>query len=160
MDAAGTSALMNTGLGVLVLIVLCYASGRMHQWVRQAFEREMAYREGYDTATRSLFSLATRALRGEPVAAPPAQAAPAPVRAVPQSAPITASAPVRPAPAVDPPTKVHHFRPGVVARGVAASEPRRARHRRDDDATRKLWPRPKPLDQTRQFSLGEMDESA
>ena len=40
-----------------------YAAGRIHQWYRTALERDQAYREGYDTATRSLFGLAARIVR-------------------------------------------------------------------------------------------------
>lgn len=59
MSAPGNTFL-STGLGVLFLIVLCYVGGRLHQWYKHTFEREEAFREGYDRATRSLFSLATR----------------------------------------------------------------------------------------------------
>lgn len=44
-------------------MLFCYASGRLHQWYRTTADREMAFRDGYDTATQSLFSLATRASR-------------------------------------------------------------------------------------------------
>jgi hypothetical protein len=37
-----------------------YAAGRLHQWYRTVLERDEAYRHGYDTATRSVFSLAAR----------------------------------------------------------------------------------------------------
>jgi hypothetical protein len=40
-----------------------YAAGRIHQWYRTALERDQAYRDGYDTATRSLFGLAARFVR-------------------------------------------------------------------------------------------------
>lgn len=39
-------------------MLFCYTIGRMHQWYRTTAEREMAYRDGYDTATKSLFSTA------------------------------------------------------------------------------------------------------
>jgi hypothetical protein len=45
---------------VAVLVALGYAAGRLHQWYRTDEERDEAYREGYDTATRSTFSLAAR----------------------------------------------------------------------------------------------------
>lgn len=48
---------------MLLIIVLCYLGGRLHQWHRATDEREAAYRDGYDTATKSLFSLATRTAR-------------------------------------------------------------------------------------------------
>jgi hypothetical protein len=37
-----------------------YAAGRLHQWYRTGLDRDEAYRNGYDTATRSTFSLAAR----------------------------------------------------------------------------------------------------
>jgi hypothetical protein len=40
-----------------------YAGGRIHQWYRTSLDRDQAYRDGYDTATRSLFSLASRIIR-------------------------------------------------------------------------------------------------
>jgi hypothetical protein len=40
-----------------------YAGGRIHQWYRTSLDRDQAYRDGYDTATRSLFSLAARIIR-------------------------------------------------------------------------------------------------
>lgn len=55
-----TGNLIQAGLAVLILIMFCYAAGRLHQWVRQSLDRDQAYREGYDTATKSMFFLATR----------------------------------------------------------------------------------------------------
>ncbi|MET8147744.1 hypothetical protein ACIBSW_28630 [Actinoplanes sp. NPDC049668] len=37
-----------------------YAAGRLHQWYRTGLDRDEAYRDGYDTATRSVFSMAAR----------------------------------------------------------------------------------------------------
>lgn len=54
------NALLSSALGILLVVVLCYAAGRLHQWYRTTYEREAAFRDGYDTATRSLFSLAAR----------------------------------------------------------------------------------------------------
>jgi hypothetical protein len=58
------------GNDVLLMVLLVaftastgYAAGRIHQWYRTALERDQAYRDGYDTATRSLFSLAARIVR-------------------------------------------------------------------------------------------------
>lgn len=50
---------------LVVAMTVCtgYAAGRIHQWYRTALERDQAYRDGYDTATRSLFSLAARIIR-------------------------------------------------------------------------------------------------
>lgn len=47
-------------LGVVMLLVFCYVGGRVHQFYRQGLEREEAYRDGYNTATKSLFSIAAR----------------------------------------------------------------------------------------------------
>jgi hypothetical protein len=44
----------------LVVAATGYAGGRLHQWWRTGKDRDAAYREGYDTATRSVFSLAAR----------------------------------------------------------------------------------------------------
>jgi hypothetical protein len=52
-----------------------YAAGRLHQWHRTGVQRDEAYRDGYDAATRSVFSLAAR-LIGPRRAAPGAAAAP------------------------------------------------------------------------------------
>ncbi len=45
---------------MLIVILLCYTGGRLHQWARQSMDRDEAYREGYDSATKSMFFLATR----------------------------------------------------------------------------------------------------
>ena len=57
MSAPGNSALIFT---LLALFVACsgYAAGRVHQRNRTDEDREEAYRHGYDTASRSVFSLA------------------------------------------------------------------------------------------------------
>lgn len=59
MTAPGNSVLLLT---LLALLLSCtgYAAGRLHQWYRMGLDRDEAYREGYDTATRSVFSLAAR----------------------------------------------------------------------------------------------------
>jgi hypothetical protein len=67
--------LLGPGLGVLMLVSLCYIGGRVHQFFRTTMDREQAYREGYDTATKSLFSLATRTAK-TPLVAPPLAEAP------------------------------------------------------------------------------------
>jgi hypothetical protein len=58
---------------LLAVFVACtgYAAGRVHQWYRTGVDRDDAYRDGYDTATRSVFSLAARVIgprRGEKAA--------------------------------------------------------------------------------------------
>lgn len=62
MTAPGNDVLLAM---LLVAFTACtgYAGGRIHQWYRTALERDQAYRDGYDTATRSLFSLAARIIR-------------------------------------------------------------------------------------------------
>jgi hypothetical protein len=59
MTVPGNSALLLTLLAVFV-IGTGYAAGRLHQWYRTGLDRDEAYRDGYDTATRSVFSLAAR----------------------------------------------------------------------------------------------------
>jgi hypothetical protein len=54
------------GLAMFLLVLMTYMAGRVHQFFRQTVEREMAYRDGYNQATQSLFSLATRTARGLP----------------------------------------------------------------------------------------------
>ena len=59
MSAPGNSALI---VVMLAAFVACcaYAAGRLHQRYQTARDREEAYRHGYDTATRSVFSMAAR----------------------------------------------------------------------------------------------------
>lgn len=66
--------LLAPGLATFLLVCMCYLAGRVHQFFKQTEEREQAYREGYNQATRSLFSLATRTTR---VASAPAGKQPA-----------------------------------------------------------------------------------
>lgn len=54
---------MTTPLLVVLAALIAgagYAAGRLHQSHRTGLERDEAYREGYDTATRSTLSLAAR----------------------------------------------------------------------------------------------------
>jgi hypothetical protein len=55
---------------VLLVIVTSYAAGRVHQWYRHGLERDLAYRDGYDEASHSLFHLATRGSAAEAPAGP------------------------------------------------------------------------------------------
>ena len=59
MTAPGNSAVLFI---LLAAFLACtgYAAGRLHQWYRTGQERDEAYRDGYDTATRSVFSMAAR----------------------------------------------------------------------------------------------------
>ena len=54
-----TAPLLSTLLAVL-FAGLGYVAGRVHQWHRGAWDREEAYRDGYDEATRSTLSMAAR----------------------------------------------------------------------------------------------------
>ncbi|HET9516496.1 MAG TPA: hypothetical protein VFO77_02090 [Actinoplanes sp.] len=62
MTAPGNGILLT-----LLIVVLAastgYAAGRIHQWYRTSLERDEAYRDGYDTATQSLFSVAARLVK-------------------------------------------------------------------------------------------------
>lgn len=51
---------INIVFGIVLLMSVMYATGRLHQFYRQNRERDQAFREGYDTATQSLFTVATR----------------------------------------------------------------------------------------------------
>jgi hypothetical protein len=55
-------------LAVAIVIFTAYAAGRVHQWYRHSFEREVAFREGYNQASHTLFHLAVRTLPGAPPA--------------------------------------------------------------------------------------------
>ena len=50
---------------VAIVIFTAYAAGRVHQWYRHGFEREEAFREGYNQASHALFHLATRNISGK-----------------------------------------------------------------------------------------------
>jgi len=59
MTAPGNSVVLFV---LLAAFLACsgYAAGRLHQWFRTGQDRDEAYRDGYDTATRSVFSMAAR----------------------------------------------------------------------------------------------------
>lgn len=59
MSAPGNTFL-STMIGLFLVASLFYSGGRLHQWYRTSSDREAAFRDGYDTATQSLFSMATR----------------------------------------------------------------------------------------------------
>ena len=61
MTAPGNSTLVLTLLAAFIAST-GYAGGRLHQWYRMGRDRDEAYRDGYDTATRSVFSLAARVI--------------------------------------------------------------------------------------------------
>jgi hypothetical protein len=58
------------GMAMFLLVLMTYLAGRVHQFFRQTVEREVAFRDGYNQATKSLFALATRTAKGLPPAAP------------------------------------------------------------------------------------------
>ena len=57
---------VHIALAVIVVIATAYFAGRVHEWYRHGFEREVAYREGYDQASRALFKLAVRKVPTKP----------------------------------------------------------------------------------------------
>ena len=59
------STAIQVALAVAIVIFTAYAAGRVHQWYRHGFEREVAYREGYNEASHALFHLAIRTLPGK-----------------------------------------------------------------------------------------------
>jgi hypothetical protein len=61
MTAPGDSVVI---IVLVAVFVACsgYAAGRLHQRYQLERDREEAYRDGYDTATRSVFSLAARVI--------------------------------------------------------------------------------------------------
>jgi len=59
MDLLGNSTLLMILLAALIAGT-GYAAGRAHQRYRTGRDRDAAYRDGYDTASRSVFSLAAR----------------------------------------------------------------------------------------------------
>jgi hypothetical protein len=131
-------------LTVLAVFIACtgYAAGRLHQWYRTDLDRDEAYREGYDTATRSTFSLAARLIgprrdktavrasatvhAGRPVAPAPAGSLPQPLGLLAQpGAPV-----VQPSASPAPPSAPHaatvlspRSAPASAAAGVDPSSP-------------------------------------
>ena len=61
--------IVQIALSVIFVVVSSYTVGRMHQWYRHSSERDVAYHEGYNQASRSLFHLAVRAMPAEDRAA-------------------------------------------------------------------------------------------
>jgi hypothetical protein len=60
--------------GVAMVAILCYIAGRMQQFRKGENERAQAWMDGYNMATKSLFSLATRTSKA--ISAPPLLEAP------------------------------------------------------------------------------------
>ena len=59
-----SSTALQVMFAVAIVIFTAYAAGRVHQWYRHGFEREEAFREGYNQASHALFHLATRNISG------------------------------------------------------------------------------------------------
>jgi hypothetical protein len=49
-----------TFLGIMLVLTAAYATGRLHQRLRTASDRDEAYAKGYDQATQSMWALAVR----------------------------------------------------------------------------------------------------
>ncbi|UQU65765.1 hypothetical protein COUCH_05450 [Couchioplanes caeruleus] len=84
MTPSGSIAIQ-LALSVAMVIFTAYVAGRVHQWYRHGFDRDVAFREGYNQASHTLFQLAVRnhPVKPAPVAAPrPATAVAPGVRAV------------------------------------------------------------------------------
>ncbi|MFI5491394.1 hypothetical protein [Actinoplanes sp. NPDC051859] len=104
MAAPGQDALV---IALLAACTACvgYAVGRLHQWYRTGFDRDEAYRDGYETATRSVFSTAARMIgtrrsaRGRAAVRAVSKAAPAGMTASSEAAPAGMSASSEAAPA-------------------------------------------------------------
>ncbi|HET6534369.1 MAG TPA: hypothetical protein VFH03_27625 [Actinoplanes sp.] len=47
-------------LALAFVIASGYASGRIHQWYKHGLERDDAFREGYNEASRSMFDMVLR----------------------------------------------------------------------------------------------------
>jgi len=91
---------IHIALAVLVVIATAYFAGRVHEWYRHGFEREVAYREGYDQASRALFNLAVRKVPAKPDLSAPVRTGPVrtgPLSAGPVRTGPLSTGPVRPA---------------------------------------------------------------
>jgi hypothetical protein len=56
MIAPGNS-FIQIALALAFVIASGYASGRIHQWYKHGLERDDAFREGYNEASRSMFDM-------------------------------------------------------------------------------------------------------
>ena len=73
-----SSTALQVTFAVALVIFTAYAAGRVHQWFRHGFEREVAFREGYNLASHTLFHLATRSLPAADGTSHPAHAGSSP----------------------------------------------------------------------------------
>lgn len=124
------NAVISSILGILLVITLCYAAGRLHQWHRATYERETAYRDGYDTATKSLFSLAARVGREITISRSAKQVFDPGI------------APAKPPVVVPEPPVVRGAAP-VIKAPAASRSSSKARHRRGDEGATMRLPTPR-----------------
>jgi hypothetical protein len=61
------NGLIQTIFAVAFLVASGYALGRIHQWYRDSARRELAYRQGYDLASDSMFDMAIRKQAGDSI---------------------------------------------------------------------------------------------
>ncbi|MFI7544369.1 hypothetical protein [Actinoplanes sp. NPDC049599] len=67
---APESQLFQLIFSLLLVLPSSYAVGRVHQWYTHSLRRDLAFREGYDHASHSMFDLAVQHKAAEPPAAP------------------------------------------------------------------------------------------
>ena len=58
-------------LALAFVIASGYAAGRIHQWYKHGLERDDAFRNGYNEASRSMFDMAMNTRRVSPAAEVP-----------------------------------------------------------------------------------------
>ena len=58
-----------------ILLSSAYSFGRIHQWRRRGLERDEAYRNGYDNASRSIIGMMTSPLSSRPAETVPGASA-------------------------------------------------------------------------------------
>lgn len=68
-NPATNGQLVGLAATILMLALAAYGFGRVHQYFRQGAERDVAFRDGYNVATKSLFHEAIRIAKG--IEAPP-----------------------------------------------------------------------------------------
>jgi hypothetical protein len=56
---AVSNTVITVGLSLSIFVSSAYALGRIHQWYRHGAAREVAYRDGYDKASHTMFGLVT-----------------------------------------------------------------------------------------------------
>lgn len=59
-------------LALAFVIASGYAAGRIHQWYKHGLERDHAFRNGYNEASRSMFDMAMNTRRVSPAGEVPA----------------------------------------------------------------------------------------